>query len=367
MKRVLVLCALVLLAAFSVSAQKIEKPTLTPKPLTDSQQAMIREGIALHDAKEYDKAIAKYQTVLKENPDATLAIYELALTQYTKGDKTDAVETALRGSKYRSPELALFYGTIANAIDDAGKPKDAIKLYNDALKILKNEPEMKHHIPSVHYNLGVTYTRQKMYDEAKDQLKRAVELNNAYPSPHYLLSEVFIGTKFKVPAMLAAARLISLEPNSQRSARTVEIFNYVMAPAKKNEKTGNLTINLDMSMDESEGKFAMYDILIPTLTVIDDEKDKASNVVKTEEDKYADGLDSLIAMLSEDKQLRKTFVGKNYIPFMAEMKELGYSRAFANIILYRSGNQNALKWLQTNQLKLEQFLAWAKDYKPSPK
>jgi tetratricopeptide (TPR) repeat protein len=134
-KRVLVLCGLVLLAAFAAFAQKIEKPTLTPKPLTDSQQAMIREGIAHHDAKEYDKAIAKYEAVLKDNPDATLALYEMALSQYTKGDKTKAVETSLRGSKYRSQELALFYGTIANVIDDAGKPKDAIKLYNDALKL----------------------------------------------------------------------------------------------------------------------------------------------------------------------------------------------------------------------------------------
>jgi hypothetical protein len=60
-----------------------------------------------------------------------------------------------------------------------------------------------------------------MYAEAKEQLKRAVELNNAYPSPHYLLSEVFMGTKYRIPALLAAIRLLSLEPNSQRSERAV--------------------------------------------------------------------------------------------------------------------------------------------------
>ncbi|MDM7924031.1 MAG: tetratricopeptide repeat protein [Pyrinomonadaceae bacterium] len=368
MKRTIFLSCIIVLASLSALAQSfdIKKPTLTPKSITDSQTETIRAGIALHDAKKYDEAIEKYETVLKESPDSTLALYELALTYYAKGEKYKAAETSLRGSQYKSQELPLFYATIANVIDDAGKPKDAIKLYRDALKILKNDPLLQHHIPSVHYNLGVTYTRQKMYAEAKAELKRAVELEHTYPSPHYLLAEIFIGTKYKVPAMMAAARLISLEHNSGRTSRAVAIYNSVMAAAKKDEKTGNTTINLDFFAPEDEGKFAMYDLLIPTLGIIDEEKNKDKEP-KTAEEMVADNLDSLIAMLSEDKELKKTFVGKQYIPFLAEMKELGYSRAFAYLVMYRSGNQNAAKWLETNSLKIEQFLNWAKTYKPAAK
>ena len=112
--------------SLSVSGQKIEKPTLTPKPCTDAQTEKVRDGITLHDAKKYSMAAEKYESVLAENPDCTLAIYELSMTYYAMGEKTKAMETAYRGSKYVSGELPLFYLTMANVIDDAGKP-DAAK------------------------------------------------------------------------------------------------------------------------------------------------------------------------------------------------------------------------------------------------
>lgn len=355
------------IAVTSAFGQKISKPTLTPKPVTDSQRKLIQEGIASHDAKKYDEAIAKYEAVLSENPDATLAIYELALTQYTKGDKDKALEAALRGSKYKSPELALFYGTIANIIDDRGKPKEAIKIYQDAIKILENEPDANSQLASIHYNLGVTYVRQKMYTEARGELKKAVEFNPGYASPHYLLSEVFYGSKYKVPSMLAASRFLSLEYATQRSDRAVSLILAVMAPAKKDPKTGNTTINLDFMAPEDEGSYAMYDLLIPTLGMVDDEKNKESQKPKTEEEKFADGMETVISMLSEDEKLKKTFVGKHYVPFFAEMKAKGYVKMFSYIILFKSGNKNVGAWIDGQGPKLQEFLDWAKAYRPSTK
>ena len=78
--------------------QKIEKPTLTAKPLTDHQRSLIEEGVGLHKQKKFDTAILKYELVLSENPDATVAMYEKALSLYTKGEKEKAIETAVLGS-----------------------------------------------------------------------------------------------------------------------------------------------------------------------------------------------------------------------------------------------------------------------------
>lgn len=356
------LCFLVLLVMFlfiPVSAQKIAKPTLVPKAPTDEQKQLIAEGIKLHDQKQYGAAIKKYELVLAGNPDSTLAIYELAMSLYTNGEKEKAMETAVRGSKYKSQQLPLFYMTIANIIDDVGKPKEAVRIYRDALNILKDDKELSNHLASVHYNLGVTFVRQKLYNEARDELKRAVLADPSYASPHYLLGEVYIGSKYKIPAFLAAARLISLEYNTPRTERAVSIIRTVLKPAAKDEKKGNINIFLDMSAPKDEGDFGMYDLFLGTLTTVKDEKDKD----KTEDEMFADAVDTVIALLQEDKKLGSTFVGKNYVPFVAEMKQKGHSKAFSYIVLYKGGSPTAMKWLTENSEKMVEFLNWAKEYK----
>src|SRR4051812_40480994 len=99
------LTAAALLGLFATTfAQRIDKPTLTPKPCSEAQKVLVQQGIALHDRKDFDGAIAKYKQVLDETPDCTTAIYELALSYYGNSNTTLAMETAYKGSKYKSDD-----------------------------------------------------------------------------------------------------------------------------------------------------------------------------------------------------------------------------------------------------------------------
>ncbi len=362
-KKHLFIIAFVAISIGSVQAQKIAKPTLTPKEPTSAQSAIINEGIKLHDQKQYDAAIAKYEQVLAENSDSTFALYELAMSLYTKGDKVKAMEVAVKGSKYNSTELPLFYMTIANVIDDVGKPDEAVKIYRDAIKILKDDKGLSKYLSNVHFNLGVTFVRQKKYLEARQTLKEAAEYNPGYASPHFLLSELFAASKYKLPAFLAGARFIALEYNTPRTDRAALTVKSTLQPAPKDEKTGNIQILIDMNAPTDEGDFAMFDLFLGTMMTVRDEKDNGKSL----EEIFADSIDSIIALVAEDKKLRSTFVGKNYIPFLAEMKQKGYSRSFSYIVLHKTGNQNALKWLTENSAKMVEFLTWAKSYNPEIK
>jgi tetratricopeptide (TPR) repeat protein len=358
MKRQLFWLFLIGLFCVSISAQKISKPTLTPTEPNEAQKLLIQEGIALHDAKKFDEAIKKYQQVLAENPDCTFALYELALSFYNKPDQSNAFDTAFKGTKYKSKELALFYGIIASVLDDRGKPEDAVKIYQDAIRMFKDEKDSDGHIASLYYNLGLTLTRQKKYPESREALKKAVEYNFGYASPNYLLAEVFYGTKYKVPALLAAARLISLELNTQRTNRSVLIFLDVLKAAKKDEKTGNINIFMDFNAPKDEGEFMAYDLLLGTLTTIRTDEDKG----KSDEELFAEAIDTMIGMLAGDKKLTKTFVGKTYIPFMADLKKNGHTKTFAYLVLQKDGNKTAEKWLLENKAKLQDFIDWGKSY-----
>lgn len=164
--------------------------------------------------------------------------------------------------------------------------------------------------------------------------------------------------KYKVPAMLSAARLISLEINSQRTKQSAAIFTGYLKAPQKDDKTGNINIFMDFDAPKDEGDFGMYDLMLGTLMLADEKEDKG----KTEDQLFAEAVDTFIALLSEDKKLGSTFVGKNYVPFMAEMKKQGHTPAFAYLVRHHSGNQDALKWLTENDAKLRAMLNWSKAY-----
>lgn len=342
----------------SISAQKIAKPTLTPTEATPAQKQMIQEGISLHDQKQYDQAISRYEQVLKENPTNDLALYEMAFSYYNKKDFPKAVELAYKLVQYRSNTGVLGYGLIANVLDDQGKPKEAVEIYQKAIKQLGNDAGLKSHLSSLHYNLGVTYVRQKLYKEARETLKKSVESDFKYASPNYLLAVVYQGTRYKVPALLAAARLVSLELDTQRAKQSAKIFMSTLESAKKDGQTGNINIFLDFDAPKDEGEFGMYDLVLGTLVTVKEEKDKN----KTQGEVFADAVDTLIALLSEDKKLTSMFVGKTYIPYMTEMKKRGFSKPFSYLILQQNGNAEAEKWIAANNKQCLDFINWAATY-----
>jgi Tfp pilus assembly protein PilF len=347
-----------LFLSLAVTGQKIGKPTTVPTVATAAQKQIINEGIKLHDLKQYDEAIKKYEQVLKENPNNYEALYEMALSFYYKKDMRNALETAYKLVQYKSNIGLLGYGLIANVLDDSGKPKEAIELYQKAIKQLEGDAEPQPHLSSFYYNLGITYFRQKQYKEAREASKKAVELNFKYASANYLLAVIYHGTKYKVPALLAAARLMPLEINTDRAKQSAAIFLDILNPAKKDEKTGNINIFLDMNAPKDEGDFGTFDLILGTLTAVKSEKDKD----KTENEIFAEAVDTVISLLEEDKKLKSTFVGKTYIPYMVEMKKQGFSKTFAYLVLQQNGNKEALKWLVENEQQNVKFINWARSY-----
>ncbi|MBS1797966.1 MAG: tetratricopeptide repeat protein [Acidobacteria bacterium] len=343
-----------------VVAQKAEKPKLAAAEPTAAQKTLIQEGIALHDSRKYDQAIEKYQTVLDENPDCTRAMYEMALSYHSKGDLEKSIEIASKGIKYTGPELPMFYILIGNTWDEQGNPQKSLEIYQDAIKVLKDDKENTRALGSVYYNMGVTYVGLKQYKEAREAMKKAVESNFGYGSPNFVLGVLFEGGEYKVPAMLAAARLISLELNTARTKRSVGIFLKPLQSAKKDEKTNSINIYINMNAPKDEGDYSVYELLLGTLmTVKADQDDK-----KTEEEIFASAVETLIGILADDKKLKSTFVGRNYVPFMTEMKRLGYAKIFAYLVLQQNGNETAEKWLTDNAKKTLEFLEWAKTYSP---
>lgn len=351
---------ILLLLSLTATAQTISTPTKTSTEPSPAQLEMIREGIQLHDAGKYDEAIHRYQLVLKDNPNCTLALYELAFSLIDKGEKDLALEIAQTGISFQSRELPSFYILIANITDDRGNPTRAIYLYNEAIRILLEEKTDTKALGSVYFNLGVTYSRLNRYRDSREAFKQAVHSDYGYPSPNFLLSESYMAAGYKIPALLAAMRFATMEFGTPRSQRAAELAITMLKPTERNHQSGGNSIKADINGPKDEGEFAAYEKKLGGLTAFVSEKDTG----KTNEEKFAEGVDELIVMIGGDSKIRDTFVGRKYIPFLVEARRLGYSRFLAYILLSQSGNENATRFLLANKLQTDAFIEWAYTYRP---
>jgi hypothetical protein len=224
---------------------------------------------------------------------------------------------------------------------------------------------MQQHLSSLHFNLGITYRRQQKEKEAREEMKRSIVANQLYASPHLQLAYIFYKGRYRIPALLAAARFISLEYSTDRSKSAAAIIESVMGATAATTGTDNkITINLDLGAPTDEGDFGAAELL---MAMVDAGAKGGDTPVKnmTKEERFAERLEGLIAFLDpKDKKMKNTFSAANYFPFMLEMKRLGYVKPFAYIVMVHNGDEDAANWIAENRPKTAEFLNWAKNYNP---
>jgi hypothetical protein len=350
-----VLTGIVLLfSAYAIAAQ-VESPKLTPVASTENQQSLIREGVALHDQGKYDAAIAKYEEVLKENPDSVDALYEISSTYAAKKDYQKSLEFAYRGTRYKSNLLGGFYMEIGANLDDMGDSKKAIELYKAGIKFAPN-------VALLHFNLAITYTRIGKLEEARKSLKNSLSLNPNHASSHLVLGGLFYKGDYKTPALLALSRFLVLEPESERSADAYRIFKEILQGGVSQDKDSKqINILVNMSSKKDEGDFDAIDMTIG-LTKAGDYLEE--NKGKTASQLAVEQLNTYLAILGElnSKGNQSKFVFKYYVPYFTELKKRNYVEPFYYYISRSSDNPEVKKWLDENSRQVDEFLNWSKQY-----
>lgn len=354
LKRFITSALTMLMLAYVVSAQ-IEEPKLTPVAPTEDQQRLIREGVVLHDNKDYDGAIKKYEQVLKENPDSVEALYEMGFSYSSKLDYKKALEAAIRGARYKSRLLPAFYMSMGNDLDSLGDPKKAIEAYKAGIKISPN-------MGMLHFNLAITYRNTGKLEEARTSLKKSVALNPTHPGSHLVLGNTFLNGGYRTPALLAIGRFLVLEPNSERSLDAYKTFQELLrGGVSAGEKPGDLNITLAMNSKKDEGDFDAIDVamgLAKAGDTLEENKGKSPPQLAVVQ------LNTFFAILSEmdQKENKSKFVFEYYVPYYSELQKRKYVEPFYYYISRSSNNPEIKVWLDGNFRKVSEFLTWSKQF-----
>ena len=158
---------------------------------------------------------------------------------------------------------------------------------------------------------------------------------------------------------------MSTENFSQRTRRASVIFQDVLnGGAKKENDPNTITILVDPEEKKDEGDFSGLSMILGFMNATDEISEKNKNL--SDEEKFVERVENLIDLLASNaKKSKSSFVGKNYVPFMLEMKQRGYVKPFAYLVLTNAGNTTAAKWVASENTKtVVEFMNWAKNYQP---
>lgn len=357
MKKILT-AAFVLTLVISVYSQKIHKPEKEAVEPNEAQLLLIREGIRLHDAAEFDEAIKLYKRVLEESPDVVLALYEIAFSYYSKRDLDNSMLYALKAAEYDSEYLPRIYMMIANIADDKGESEKALEVYKIAIKQRPDDAVLR-------YNIGVTYLRMKNDKKGREQLKKSIELAYAYPSPHFLIADHFFDNGYRVPAMLAAVRFLALEAGTRRARRAAEILaSSLNAGASRNKATGNIRITVNSDSPKDEGDFTTLELMLSMTRALGLGSDKKNSKAPGPEEEFLKSLNFFLSSVAAEKKNVKTFSGKTYFRFASELREREFVKILGNLVLLHIGSEKARSWLDGHTEDVARFRAWSKSFRP---
>ncbi|MES2267909.1 MAG: tetratricopeptide repeat protein [Bacteroidota bacterium] len=293
----------------------------------ETADALVKQGVALHDEGKYREAIDKYKDALKLAPDNGLALYELGYTLFSSGKGNDAIPY-LEKALQINPDAGGAYDLLGSIYDDDKQPDKAIEYY---LKGIKEDPDYQR----LYYNLSLTYYRQRKYAEAEANAIKAITLDPKHPSSQRMYALATYSQNKLGRSLLAWCSFLLIEPQTKRSLEAMTFVKTIINSGIKvtGEKSVTLTIN--------EKDLNTPNLLMPTAVL-----------AATSDKSNLGTVDSLTLQLKSLFEITHEITGDKGQPFVSAF----FSDYFS--ALGKSGNMPAFARLMTISIYPDENKKW---------
>lgn len=311
-------------------------------------ESLVKAGISLHDEGKYAEAVEKYNKALKIDKKSSLVNYELGLTYFTQKEYKKAIKSLDRVIKNNDKYLKEAFMTKGSCLDLLGKPKEAVQLYETAIKQF---PES--HL--LYYNLALTQFNNKDQNGAEENIIAAITANPAHPTSNYLLGIINANKNKRIKSLLAIHFFLLLEPNSNRSPGALKMIKELMnqGVTKKDEKNIEVTLNELTLKDEFSSANTMLSLMAAgNLGEV--------NEGKTSQELFYENTKGLFSVIGDNKEGKKGIWWEVYVKFFADLLESGNLEAYCYYISQSNGEVEQ-QWIEENKEKMDKFYKWASE------
>jgi tetratricopeptide (TPR) repeat protein len=311
----------------------------------------VQDGIFHHDNKEYEKAIAEYNKALELDSKSTLVHYELALTYSEIPDYKKAVSHANKVLKQKNQHMVEAYMVKGNVLDEQGKTKKSIKLFNKALIETQG-----HYL--LNFNLGINYFKLGQINEASNQFISAIKQNQLHGSSHLYLALAQKRKKEVVQSLLPNYYFLLLEPKSERAANAYKLLTETLSGDVSADAVDANQINIVIDGSD-DNPYAATEMMIGLLSASMRTKE---NIDIPKEVSFISNSQAILGSLGGLEIPRQDIWTEFYIPFFNKLSSSNHFETFCNYIL-QGVNASAEKWCLEHQDEVESFFDWLNDSK----
>jgi cytochrome c-type biogenesis protein CcmH/NrfG len=183
---------------------KQSSPQLTANPNAEKKSvrdlpagaaSLVAEAQNYFSTREYGKAEADYQQILKQDQNNGLALANLAQIELEE-NKLDDADKNIQAALAQSPNDAYNLTVL-------GRIRFSEARYDDALDALSRASKLDPQNPDIENYLGVTLAQKGLRAQAETALRRAVQLDPGYGAAHNNLAVIYLTQQ---PPMVELAR-----------------------------------------------------------------------------------------------------------------------------------------------------------------
>jgi len=311
--------------------------------------SLVQIGIQYHDKGEYDKAIEAYNSALKFDPKSTLVNYEIAMTYMYAGNYKKSIKHSDIIIKQKKEHLLLAYISKGSSLDNLGKTKQSIKLFNKAISEFGDNYLLL-------YNLGINYSKIKDYKNAESVFSRAIANNSNHPSSHYALALIENEQSQRVKSLLSLYYFLLIEPSSKRAEASYMMLKEQLGGSVQKDKNNPMNFNILVNKKSMDSEFGAAELML-AMTEASNTLEENNN--KTPDELFIENTKSFFTVLGElNENEKKTNIWRDfYVPFFYKLAKSDYLDVFCYYISI-SSNEKASEWLNNNSEKLENFGEW---------
>jgi Tfp pilus assembly protein PilF len=187
--------------------------------MTEEIKALLIQGNAAYDLKNFDEALAAYQQIIAKYPDAYI-IYANIGNCYFSQEKYDQAEEAYLKVLEKAPGDINAIIAVGNCYSNKGDSAKALEWYG------KVEFE-KIEDPTVLYNLGTSYYNNSKFEDALKFYLKAVEKQKESPDALYQLGLTYLNLQKNAESITAFEDYLKIDPDSPRAAQVKAFIEFL--------------------------------------------------------------------------------------------------------------------------------------------
>lgn len=191
--------------------EAVKGPSIKKEMMKDFEKAN-----TLFDAKKIDQALAVYEKIVTEFPDAYAIYLNIGNCYFEKEDYPKAIE-AYKKVAEKEPKNTGIILSIGNSYSNMKKIPEALDWY-DKIEVEKITD------PVVLYNIGVFNFNAGKIEDSLRFFKRSTEVKEDFKDGWYQLGMCYMSVAKNKEAIAAFEKYLQLDPDSQQARQVKEIL-----------------------------------------------------------------------------------------------------------------------------------------------